>query len=245
MMEESLGPNIESLPILEDDHDVKFNIFEARKDGGMNVYKDRRRKFEWPSIDEASEPPTKAQALEDLERCIFFAPSQVGAAGIAFTTLIQYRGEAVITKPGEYHQVSNLLTSLAIPTNHSAPGETPSFFDENQPLEVCDGCGLKPLYGTEGFHVMWVDPDVPALGPVDSDATATGQKRSALPPIANTKKRRKKDMVDAVLARKSQRRAVNLSSNKNHASEKAQEQQAMLSKTEGHDKRGRFVVPLP
>lgn len=363
--EESLDPDIKSLLVPEDNPDVKFNIFETRKDGGMHVYKDNPeegREFEWPRFDEESEPPTEAQALDDLERfisnppdkqvpyyngvmkstlydlcplypgktldeidpsilthvnqtythlggrgsatpmhkedgnlcsanvcfigaklwtkvamtdndkfenwvrannpnckpcpqfvrhlSIFFAPSQLKAARIAFTTFIQYRGEVVTTKPGEYHQVSNILTSLAISINYLAPSETPSFFDENQPLEVCDECGLKPLYGKEGFHVIWVDSDTPAPGSVDSDdAAATGLKRSA-PRLANIKKRRrtaygKKNWAPAVSVRKSQRTAANLSSNENDGSEEAQGQQATLSKMEGHDERGRFVAPLP
>ncbi|KAJ2897764.1 domain-containing histone demethylation 3D [Zalerion maritima] len=347
--EESLDPDIKSLLVLEDDPDVKFNIFETRKDGGMHVYKDNPeegREFEWPSFDEESEPPTEAQALDDLERfisnppdkqvpyyngimkstlydlcplypgktlaeidpsilthvnqtythlggkgsatpmhkedgnlrsanvcfigaklwtkiamtdndkfenwvrannpnckpcpqfvrhlSIFFALSQLKAAGIAFTTFIQYPGEFIDTRPDEHHQVFNLLTSLAISTNYLAPSETPSFFDEDQPLEVCDECCLKPLYGKEGFHIRLVHSSNDAT-------TVSGRKRKA-PVLANTSKRRR-DWADAV-PQESPRTAANLSSIENDASEEAQKQQATLRKMKEHCRSGRFVVPL-
>ncbi|GKU21260.1 unnamed protein product [Fusarium langsethiae] len=92
---------------------------------------------------------------------IFFEPKRLEAAGIRFEILIQQPGDLIETKPHQYHQVLNVEDSLAISINFLAPGITPNFRDANNPLEVCDGCGLKGLLGRPGFHVKWVGPDVP------------------------------------------------------------------------------------
>ncbi|KAJ4248072.1 hypothetical protein NW762_012842 [Fusarium torreyae] len=110
---------------------------------------------------------------------IFFGPEQLEAAGIRFKILIQRVGDLIETKPHQYHQVLNIEDSLAISINQLAPLEIPQFLDINNPLEVCDGCGLKGLLGRKDFYVRWVDPDVPAPGSHDAIANARGRKRKA------------------------------------------------------------------
>ncbi|EGU73840.1 hypothetical protein FOXB_15649 [Fusarium oxysporum f. sp. conglutinans Fo5176] len=112
---------------------------------------------------------------------IFFEPKQLEAAGIRFELLIQRPGDLIETRPDQYHQILNLEDSLAISINHLSPGITPNFRDVNNPLEVCNECGLKGLYGRPGFHVKWVDPDVLAPGMNEATVSTKRHKRKAPP----------------------------------------------------------------
>uniref|UniRef100_A0A0D2YEM4 JmjC domain-containing protein n=1 Tax=Fusarium oxysporum (strain Fo5176) TaxID=660025 RepID=A0A0D2YEM4_FUSOF len=112
---------------------------------------------------------------------IFFKPKQLEAVGIRFELIIQRPGDLIETKPDQYHQVLNLEDSLAISINYLSPGITPNFRDVNNPLEVCNECGLKGLYGRPGFHVKWVDPDVLAPGMNEATVSTKRHKRKAPP----------------------------------------------------------------
>ncbi|KAH7459903.1 hypothetical protein FOMA001_g19831 [Fusarium oxysporum f. sp. matthiolae] len=110
---------------------------------------------------------------------IFFEPKQLESLGIRFELLIQRSGDLIETKTNQYHQVLNLQDSLAISINYLFPGITPNFRDVNNPLEVCDECGLKGLYGQPDFHVKWVDPDVLAPGMNEAIVSTKKRKRKA------------------------------------------------------------------
>ncbi|KAF4342957.1 hypothetical protein FBEOM_3047 [Fusarium beomiforme] len=112
---------------------------------------------------------------------IFFKPKQLEAAGIRFELLIQRPGDLIETKPHQYHQVLNLEDSLAISINFLPPGVTPNFKDANNPLKVCNECGFKRLCGLPGFHVKWVDPDMPAPGTNEAISSIKRRKRKAPP----------------------------------------------------------------
>ncbi|GKU10076.1 histone demethylation protein 3d [Fusarium langsethiae] len=112
---------------------------------------------------------------------IFFKPKQLEAVGIRFELIIQRPGDLIETKPNQYHQVLNLEDSLAVSINHLSPGITPNFRDVNNPLEVCNECGLKGLYGQPDFHVKWVDPDVLAPGMNEATVSTKRNKRKAPP----------------------------------------------------------------
>ncbi|KAG5807443.1 hypothetical protein H9Q71_007981 [Fusarium xylarioides] len=119
------------------------------------------------------------QFVRHLNR--FFEPKQLEALGIRFELLIQRPGDLIETKTNQYHQVLNLQDSLAISINYLSPGITPNFRDVDNPLEVCDECGLKGLYGRLGFRVKWVDPGVPAPGMNEATVSTKRHKRKAPP----------------------------------------------------------------
>ncbi|KAG5749501.1 hypothetical protein H9Q70_007837 [Fusarium xylarioides] len=119
------------------------------------------------------------QFVRHLNR--FFEPKQLEALGIRFELLIQRPGDLIETKTNQYHQVLNLQDSLAISINYLSPGITPNFRDVDNPLEVCDECGLKGLYGRPGFRVKWVDPGVPAPGMNEATVSTKRHKRKAPP----------------------------------------------------------------
>ncbi|KAL6410015.1 uncharacterized protein AUP68_06424 [Ilyonectria robusta] len=180
---------------------------------------------------------------------IFFGPEQLQTAGIEFEASIQGPGEGFTTEPYQYHEVINLWSSLAISINHLAPSEEPTFYNADKPLEVCDECGFKNLYGREGFYVKWVDSDIPPPGSDDgsddSDAAADspGQKRMASQ--HGSRKRRKtthkRDWADAVPARRSQRTAGQLTHPRG-VSEEVDKQAERRNKMEEHLEQSRFVV---
>ncbi|KAG4268353.1 hypothetical protein FPRO04_12459 [Fusarium proliferatum] len=119
------------------------------------------------------------QFVRHLNR--FFEPKQLEALGIRFELLIQRPGDLIETKTNQYHQVLNLEDSLAISINYLFPGITPNFRDDDNPLEVCNECGLKGLYGRPGFRVKWVDPGVPAPGMNEATVSTKRHKRKAPP----------------------------------------------------------------
>ncbi|KAF5708075.1 histone demethylation 3d [Fusarium globosum] len=119
------------------------------------------------------------QFVRHLNR--FFEPKQLEALGIRFELLIQRPGDLIETKTNQYHQVLNLQDSLAISINYLFPGITPNFRDDDNPLEVCNECGLKGLYGRPGFRVKWVDPGVPAPGMNEATVSTKRHKRKAPP----------------------------------------------------------------
>ncbi|KAF5704038.1 histone demethylation 3d [Fusarium mundagurra] len=112
---------------------------------------------------------------------IFFEPKRLEAVGIRFELLIQRPGDLIETKTNQYHQVLNLQDSFAISINYLFPGITPNFRDVNNPLEVCNLCGPKGLYGRPNFYVIWVDPDVPAPGMNEATVSTKRHKRKAPP----------------------------------------------------------------
>ncbi|KAF4471702.1 domain-containing histone demethylation 3D [Fusarium albosuccineum] len=93
---------------------------------------------------------------------MLFGPKQLKCAGIEADYVLQKPGDAIYTRRGQYHQVQNMTDSWAISINTQDPGTKPCFYDSDNPLEVCNECGFKGLYGKEGFYVKWVDSDVAA-----------------------------------------------------------------------------------
>ncbi|KAF5665041.1 histone demethylation 3d [Fusarium denticulatum] len=134
---------------------------------------------------------------------IFFGQKKLEAAQIRFKILLQRVGDLIETKPHQYHQVVNLEDSLAISINLLAPKEIPKFLDMDDPLEVCDECGLKGLYGRKNLYVRWVDPDVPAPGSHDDTANARGRKRKAHGELLEVTRDCTKHFVHAAHASKS------------------------------------------
>ncbi|KAF4473782.1 histone demethylation 3d [Fusarium agapanthi] len=135
------------------------------------------------------------QFVRHLNR--FFEPKQLEALGIRFELLIQRPGDLIETKTNQYHQVLNLQDSLAISINYLSPGITPNFRNGDSPLEVCNECGLKGLYGRPGFHVKWVDPVVQAPGMNEAVVSTKRHKRKAPPEPLQAGARNTRGYVDS------------------------------------------------
>ncbi|KAF5606291.1 transcription factor jumonji [Fusarium subglutinans] len=89
---------------------------------------------------------------------IFFRPEQLDGAGIRFTILLQRVGDLIFTKRNQYHQVINLQNSLSLSSNYISGSETPTFFDQANPLRCCQTkCSLAFLYFIAGFNVEIVN----------------------------------------------------------------------------------------
>jgi hypothetical protein len=161
----------------EDDRLGSVNVGFVGTKLFLAIHSKDTRKFEkWVRSSYACKPCP--QFVRHLN--IFFAPEQLEAAGIRFKIMIQRPGDVITTKPHQYHQALNIADSFAISINHLGPSETPKFRDVNNPLEVCDECGLKGLFGRKGFMVKWVDPKVPAPVSRGAIANARGRRRKAL-----------------------------------------------------------------
>ncbi|KAM0540553.1 hypothetical protein ACHAO7_011105 [Fusarium culmorum] len=128
---------------------------------------------------------------------IFFNPLQLQAAGIRFKILIQRAGDLIETQRGQYHQVLNIQDSLAISINYLRHSETPNFMDPHDPLEVCDECGLKGLFGRSGFYVKWVDLNVAPPASHRITLSGKGCKRKAASEPLNAASRNTRAYAEA------------------------------------------------
>ncbi|EJT68169.1 hypothetical protein GGTG_14254 [Gaeumannomyces tritici R3-111a-1] len=94
---------------------------------------------------------------------LFISPKELRRAGINFDLVVAGPGDAVVTARGQYHEVVNMTSSLAVAINFQLPSE-PIF--PGSTWRVCQECGLYALGDNEGRDVLKrVEPSPPPSPP--------------------------------------------------------------------------------
>ncbi|KAI8717983.1 JmjC domain-containing protein [Fusarium sp. LHS14.1] len=122
-------------------------------------------------------------------RCLLIAPAKLERAGIDFQIVVSKPGKAVVTKPGQQHEIVNYGPCAARSMNFNRRGENMDF----QKVVYCEADNMAPVYALHGAR---------RIGPTRTALPSAPPAPPAAPAKKKPTRRRRDDWADAVPAEK-------------------------------------------